>query len=696
VTSTVPTAAATTVRKADVVVVLNASDRDHFAVSGPATYRAAEPEWASLSFVADDDIGDALVPRLEDGDVDLVVFASNALMGAAAQRAIAEKRFTRLWADDDDAPSRDVGVIVMHQYLPRDSRLKLGFLGGAEFSLVGQEPRRLDNADLRSDDAWPFVDEIGQGERAKRFLRLSTGYGAKHHCIWTRFEFEHRDQWERIAWENRREPLIAACRAGRRVVIGCRVPIDWTGEHELIRAMIATALRPRGCLVVEAPTTTGASAFSTALASAIDRHRFVYGVRPEKPEQIDPTGSPYRYFDELIVAPEWRVDEIPALDQRAVLRKLEQGGAVVATFKGPGARPVAVRLSGQPQYAARATELAAWIVARLPQFQGDIWAMRGLAAAIAAAERAYVDRRLIPPALRRDFVHRHLGRELAARLADGNVDENVLATAGTYFALRVMTRARIPEVEAWLQEHVDGELPSVLAQALALVPELESESRLERLRSAAERTATGEDPLLLNAYLAVLFAKEEPERVSAAAADETLGLGVQAELLLAVARHGITDTDAVVRLGTHVREQIARLAERGEALEAVCIGNAALIELARGQGIAPNVAVRGRPREDDVRTLERTELAKQHATALEDAKNARQAANVAVVAVTAVLVLITALAVLAILVWFQAGVDGKFGFATGVVGFMAPIIFWVVRRAQQAGVWGWPTRGGGT
>ena len=86
------------------VVVLNASDRDHFAVSGPASYRAAEPEWASLSFVADDDIGDALVPRLEDGDVDLVVFASNALMGAPAQRAIAEQRFTRLWADDARRP----------------------------------------------------------------------------------------------------------------------------------------------------------------------------------------------------------------------------------------------------------------------------------------------------------------------------------------------------------------------------------------------------------------------------------------------------------------------------------------------------------------------------------------------------------------------------------------------------------------
>ena len=247
-TAPVPIAPATTVRKANVVVVLNASDRDHFAVSGPASYRAAQPEWADLSFISDDDIGDALVPRLKEGDVDLVVFASNALMGASAQRAIAEKRFTRLWDDDGD-----VGVIVMHQYLPRDMRLKLGFLSGAGFTLVGEQPRPIDNGQLRFDDAWPFLDGAGKAERARRFLRLSTGYGARNDCVWTGIELDHADEWERIAWETRRPPLIAASRAGRRVVIACRVPIDWTGEHELIRSLLATALRPRGCLVVEAP-----------------------------------------------------------------------------------------------------------------------------------------------------------------------------------------------------------------------------------------------------------------------------------------------------------------------------------------------------------------------------------------------------------------------------------------------------------
>ena len=179
--------------------------------------------------------------------------------------------------------------------------------------------------------------------------------------------------------------------------------------------------------------------------------------------------------------------QIAALDQTAVLRKLEQGGAVVATFRGPGGRPVAVRLWAAAVLRTR-DELASWIVARLPQFQGDIWAMRGLAAAVAAAERAYVDRRMIPPALRRDFVQRQLGRELAARLKDGNVDENVLATAGTYFALRVMTHARMPEAEEWLQAHVDGELPSVVAQALGLVPELRSEARLNRLGTPPSAT----------------------------------------------------------------------------------------------------------------------------------------------------------------------------------------------------------------
>ena len=48
------------------------------------------------------------------------------------------------------------------------------------------------------------------------------------------------------------------------------------------------------------------------------------------------------------------------------------------------------------------------------------------------------------------------------------------------------------------------------------------------------------------------------------------------------------------------------------------MGNGALMELARRQGIAPNVAVRGRARREDARALKNTELGKQHASALED------------------------------------------------------------------------------
>ena len=92
---------------------------------------------------------------------------------------------------------------------------------------------------------------------------------------------------------------------------------------------------------------------------------------------------------------------------------------------------------------------------------------------------------------------------------------------------------------------------------------------------------------LLTAYAAVLFAENEPDLVRTAAADPSLGLGVQAELLRAVARNQIDVTDEIVGLAALVRERIDRLAA-GRAASRRRVGNAALIELARLQGIGTN------------------------------------------------------------------------------------------------------------
>jgi hypothetical protein len=689
--STEPASKIEPVRPARVVVVLNASDQDHYAGSGEGPYKQACPPWATLTFLADHDISERLVELVEDGHVDAVVFGSSALSGAASRRAITERRFVRLWAED--GPGADVGVLVLHQYLRPKEVLSLEFLGGAAFSLVGERARRVDKDTIRFRKDWRFVDGALVAERDKRFLHLSEGYGPQKNCVWAKFDFKHREQWESLAWEESPEdPLVAVCSVGDRVVPASRVPIDLTGTHDLLGSLLAACLRPRGCLVVNAPHTAGTSAFTTALASAVDRRRFVDRVHPESAAEIDPGRAPYSFFDELIIAPEWRVDEIDALTEEAVLRKLEQGGSLVSTFTGPGGKPVAVRLFGQPQYAERANHLARWLIPRVSEFAEDVWAMRGLVEAVAAIEKAYVDRRFIPPPLRRDYVRRHLLEPLKSRVSKKNVDDNLLATVATYQTLRALgEKKEVERMRAWVKEHLDADdvVPSVLAQALTLDPTLDDGKRGARVRDAVDDEAMENDDVgLVRAYAAILFADED--LLTSAATDRSLGLSTQGDLLRAVGRLDNQAGDDIVELAAHVRGRIDDLAAAEGALEAVCIGNAALIELARKQGIAPNAAIRGRPREVDARTVEGTELVKKAEDARREAEEFRQVGRVATTILLGFLVLLTAVAIVAVFVRLDGSVDKKIGFALSIFGFLSGIVGYVLARAKKAKLPPWP------
>jgi hypothetical protein len=680
----------TPLRRANVVVVLNASDHDHFAVSSETPFRAACPPWAGLTFLADHDIVEKLGALLEAGDVDAVVFASNALASAASQHAVAQEGFTRLWAKD--GPARDVGVVVLHQFLSPGRSLPLDFLGDATFSVAGERPRRIERGDIRFLRDWPFTQETPYAERQGRFMALSLGYGAREFCLWTRVEPRYPAQWEHVVWEQKREPLISACRAADRVVIASRVPIDLMGNTELLGSLIASSLRPRGCLLVEARGTSGSTAFTPALASAIERGRFVHRVVPGHASDIDPARAPYGFFGELIVAPEWPVKDITALNGRAILRQLEQGCSIVATFAGPSDSPVTVRLSGRPQYAERANHLAAWLLRRLDSFKGDIWATRGLAEAVVATRDAFEEKRLIPQVLRAEFVRRHVADDLVARIEDGNVDDNVLATAGTFATLRALGVPGLDNLREWLTKRLDNELPSVVAQVLILLPELATAERRRRVLEAAHGGAPEQDDKrLLTAYTAVLFAEEEPGLVRTAAADPSLGLGVRAELLRAVARNRIEVTDEIVGLAALVRERIDRLAAGEGALEAVALGNAALIELARRQGIGPTVAIGRDQRQLDAQTIENTELVRAREEALRDAARYRRVGRLATTVLTGLLIVTTAAAIAAIFLWVGKGFGEKIGLASAVLGPMSALIGFVIAKARGAGLPPWPT-----
>jgi hypothetical protein len=284
--------------------------------------------------------------------------------------------------------------------------------------------------------------------------------------------------------------------------------------------------------------------------------------------------------------------------------------------------------------------------------------------------------------------------QLEGRVEDDSVDKLVLPTAAAYSALRALEVKAIDGMRAWIETRLDDEVvPSLIAQALVLVPELRTPKRIERVRaSTLEPEKHADDAGLLEAYAAVLLAAGEPERIRKAVANQALGLGVQAELLRAATREGVPATSGIVALGVHVRDEIDRLADGEGALEAVCLGNAALIELARRQGIAPHAEVRGRPREVDARTVESTELVKQRETALREADEARRAGRQATTAFAGILVAVTVLAILAIAIWGAGDVAAKFGFATGVFALMSSFIGYVAKKAHDAGVPPWPIK----
>lgn len=686
---------ATPLRRATVAVVVNSNDNDHFTVSGEARFRAACPSWADLVFVPDHDITDTLGTLLDEGAVDTVVFASNSLITPAAQRAIGHDHFRRRWTEQ--GRNRDVGMVVLHQFLSPGATLALDFLGAASFELVGQQPRAVKARDIEFRPDWLFTEQATANQLRERFRALALGYGPKKYCLWARSRPRYPMQWEPVAWEQGGETLIAASTAGERTVIASPVPVDLIGNPELLGSFIACALRPRGCLLVEKPSSTGSTAFrpafSPALASAIERRRFVWRLSAHDAAEIHPGRPPFDFFQELILTKDWPFEQIDALDEETILRKLERGGSIVATFTGARNSPVTVRLQGQPSYAQRANRLASWFLPRVDSFKGDVWATRGLAQAVAAAREAFKDERLIPQALRPEFVSRHVVEPLVARVQDDNVDDNVLATAATYATLRLLEPDRPRAgILAWLADHVDGEPLSVVAQVLLLVEELRTEERRQQVLEAAKSDAgPDEDARLLKAYAGVLFADNQPDLLLAAASDPSLGLGVRAELLRALVRSSGEATDATVGLAALVRERIDKLATGTGGLEAVCLGNSALIELSRRQGIGPGPVTHGRPRELDARTIQNTELVRSRDKAVHDAELFQRRGRQATTLVLCALVALTVAAIVAVFVFDRGSFGDEFGLASGIFAVLSGLTGFFVAKARAAGLPPWPT-----
>ena len=149
-------------------------------------------------------------------------------------------------------------------------------------------------------------------------------------------------------------------------------------------------------------------------------------------------------------------------------------------------------------------------------------------------------------------------------------------------------------------------------------------------------------------------------------------------------------SDEIIGLAALVRVRIDRLTAGEGALEAVALGNAALIELARSQGIGPTVGYGRRQRQLDAQTIENTELVRAREEALREAARYRRVGRLATTVLVGLLFMSTAGAIAASFLWIGDKLGDKIGIAATVLGPMSALTGYVVAKARSAGLPPWP------
>ena len=136
-----------------------------------------------------------------------------------------------------------------------------------------------------------------------------------------------------------------------------------------------------------------------------------------------------------------------------------------------------------------------------------------------------------------------------------------------------------------------------------------------------------------------------------------------------------------------MRERIDRLAEGEGALDTICVGNAALIDLAAQQGIGPPAAIRGyRPRTDAVEAVANTELVRSREEAQRDAARFELVGRQATTALVGLLIVLIIGALVGILLFLHGAFLDRVKFALTIFGVLSGFTLYVLRKARAAGL----------
>jgi hypothetical protein len=620
-------------RRALVAVLLDASSTPHYIDNGREPYeRAAEDiPWTTFEFF-DQHTFSLFKEAVEQREVDAFLIASGSLDGGEMRRLVREESFV---AASHEAIRTGTGAVVLHQHPPSSGTLDYGFLPdtlAVEISCAHTDEHYLPADNIEGVGVLDVLGPAGDGggDRLQGTTKVTGAQLADALCRGQRGKDAwHRDRllvdslsWDVVAKEREDgDLLLLRSRLPGVSVVVSAVPLDWN-RSTLLPSLVALALRERGCLYLRStpsPAEVDDAALDESDAATVEPHvqrleedgLFVAEQRVplDVLKQADcdlHTCSLGAFFGTLAFSTAWHLPDLPWLTSDDILGRLECKGSLVVSCSAATGRDMLVEIARPPMYAQHAEEFAEWLAAKLvrPE-QLSPFELRAAVAAVATIEAAFRDRTAVPRAAARDHVAKLLAPELVERTREGNVDTDPLRTAAVLAVASFLggddLAAVARNLASWLsvEENFRGAGSYELVQALVWNDALWDAplGTWLRKRRAAWEADVAELPyaLILASRHGAAGSQGLVNALARVAGDETTPVAARGEAYLELARLGESGIDdgekllqlqkELIRAKRWLRQQIAVLAPRPGAVEAVSVLTAALINIAKREAV---------------------------------------------------------------------------------------------------------------
>jgi hypothetical protein len=431
----------------------------HYPDQRADVWDAAAPAWVSCHHFDESNVR-RLIVGLDEGRFHGLAFASAALQSVGNRRTVQSTAFA---AAMERALGHGLGILVMQEFIGVDEQLRIPGLPAAIGGEIVDARGELTAATLATTGpllgldgpAWDrTLDILRRAESRSTGLSPTTERsvspdGFRASTVFSGWRPMLPGLWRTILPHptgGRDLLALGYSESTGDHLIFSGLPLDRWGALDLLQAMIARCVRPRGLLIVRRP---GIELTDDAdLAAARDAHvaagGFVRiadldgdrGRTCEHPEQ--------RLFGDLMVVgmPLVLGDPEETASHRS---RLEHGGTVIGRVEqhdGP-----VVRFAGVPEHLQIAHAVELDLLARLREprllLTFDFLALSRLARAVT---QSVIDRALVPLGLRLDSLAEILGEPISRRIGpDGSVDGFVLPTAAAAASIAILRPPGAPD-----------------------------------------------------------------------------------------------------------------------------------------------------------------------------------------------------------------------------------------------------------